>query len=69
MRYELAWWVAVALERCSDSGINERAKRKWEKQVCGFWRYEKGNNLALCVGVKATEWNENVGDPAIADTP
>lgn len=25
--------------------------------------------MALCAVRKATEWNENEGDPAIADTP
>ena len=62
---------------------NDRRKWEWPLQVAQgtgkvFWfGLDKTKSLAwgtswqwLCVGcVKATEWNENGGDPALADTP
>ena len=62
---------------------NDRRKWEWPLQVAqgtgaGFWfGLDKTKSLAwgtswqcLCVRCeKATEWNENGGDPALADTP
>jgi hypothetical protein len=39
--------------------------------IASLWILEgRESEQSCCVwGVKATEWNENVGDPAVADTP
>ncbi len=46
-------------------GLNANGKSKFVD-----FRGTRKVTILLCVWcVKATEWNENVGDPAIADTP
>ena len=54
--------VAIAKEM---KGLNANGKSKFVD-----FRGTRKETILLCVWcVKATEWNENVGDPAIADTP
>ncbi len=53
--------LAIAEEM---KGLNANGKSKFVD-----FRGTRKVTILLCVVRKATEWNENVGDPAIADTP